>query len=210
MDEPDAGWTVLAILGPSGVGMSVAAQAIAQARGMTWIQVDDLRLAMQASDIERPSGTLDRLHYFECTTDIWSCSSEELKDALVDLACLMAPAVRIVIDSHIATGVPAVIEGDGILPALSTDSVLRPHIATGRLRFCCVAPESVDELLFNARARGRGIGDLRDDQQIRQAKMNLSFGQWLVEDSGRSEVPVVRSRPLATLPDRILAATGGV
>ncbi len=206
MDGPDAGWTVLAILGPSAVGKSVAAQAIAQAHGMSWIQVDDLRLAMQASDIERPSGTLERLHYFERAMDVWSRPPEELKDVLVDFACLMAPAVRSVIDSHIVTGVPAVIEGDGILPALSADPVLRPHIAAGRLRFCCVVPETVDELLFNVRARGRGIGDLGADERIRQAEMNFSFGQWLVENSGRSGVPVVCSRPLATLPDRLLAA----
>jgi hypothetical protein len=116
--------------------------------------------------------------------------------------------VRIVIDSHIATDVPAVIEGDGILPALSNDPVLRSHVATGRLWFCCVVPDTVDALLVNARTRGRGIGNLAAEEQIRQAEMNVAFGQWLAEEAARWSVPVVRSRPLATLARRIVAAVG--
>ena len=106
----------------------------------------------------------------------------------------MVPAVRIVI------------EGDGILPTLSHDPVLRSHAATGRLRFCCVVPDIVDALLVNARTRGRGIGDLVAEEQIRQAEMNIAFGQWLAEEAARWTVPVVRSRPLVTLAQRIVAA----
>ncbi len=203
---PSKDWTVLAILGPSGGGKSVAARSIAQVRGTTWIQVDDLRLALQASEIERPSGTLGRLHYFERTPDIWTRGPGELMNAMIEVAHLMVPAVRIVIDSHIATRVPAVIEGDGMLPALAFDPVLRPHVRMGQLRFCCVVPETVDELLDNVRARGRGIAELATGEQIRQAEMNVAFGRWLIEEAARYRVPVVRSQPLATLPRRIVAA----
>ena len=206
MSGDDDHWTVLAILGPSGVGKSMAAEVIARARGKTWVQVDDLRLALQASDTERSSGTLDRLHSFTRDPKIWTRPPGALKELLIDVARLMVPAVRIVIDSHIATAVPAVIEGDGILPALSNDPVLRPHVAAGRLRFCCVVPETVDELLVNARARGRGFGDLTADEQIRLAEMNVAFGQWLAVEAERYSVPVVRSRPLATLAQRIVEA----
>lgn len=197
---------VLAVLGPSGVGKSRAAQSIALARGMTWIQVDDLRLALQASDLERPSATMERLHDFERATNIWSRSPQELKEAMIEIARLMAPAVRIVIDSHIVTGVPAVIEGDGILPTLATDPVLRSHVVADRLRFCCVVPETLDELLVNVWVRGRGIAELNAGERVRRAEMNVAFGRWLAEESARCEIPVVCSRPLTTLPQRIGAA----
>jgi hypothetical protein len=38
--------------------------------------------------------------------------------------------------------------------------------------------------------------------------MNVAFGQWLAEEAARWSVPVVGSRPLATLARRIVAAVG--
>jgi len=195
-------WTVLAILGPSGVGKSIAAQSIALARACTWVQVDDLRLALQAS-AAIPN---DRLSFFDRAPDIWNRSVDELCAAISGIAHLMAPAVRIVIDSHIATNVPMVIEGDGILPALALDPVLRHHVHAGRLRFCCVVPDTVGELLDNMDARGRGIDQLTSGERVKQAEMNIAFSRWLTAACMRCSVPVVHSRPFSTLSHRIISA----
>ena len=50
-------WWVLVVLGASGTGKSTAAQQIARAVGATWLQVDDLRLALQFSRVALPQGT---------------------------------------------------------------------------------------------------------------------------------------------------------
>lgn len=201
----DGDWAVLAILGPSGVGKSLAAQSIALGRGHTWMQVDDLRLAIQA--IRAMSTThSDQLSFFERTSGVWSQPVETLREAITDVARLMVPAVRIVIDSHVATDVPMVIEGDGILPDLAIDPVLRNHVHDGRVRFCCVVPESADELLENMLVRGRGIDQCTSDDKIRRAEMNLAYGQWLMTECDHCEIPVVTSRPFATLAHRIVSA----
>lgn len=195
-------WTVLAIIGPSGVGKSIAAQSIALAHACTWVQVDDLRLALQATE-----ATPDvRLSFFDRTPKVWNRSVDELFSAITDIAFLMAPAVRIVIDSHIATNVPMVIEGDGILPSLALEPALRHHVRAGRLRFCCVVPDTVDELLDNMDARGRGIDQLTAEDRVKQAEMNVAFSHWLIAACRRCSMPVVKSRPFSTLSQRILSA----
>jgi hypothetical protein len=118
----------------------------------------------------------------------------------------MVPAVRVVLDSHVVTNVRLVLEGDGILPALIEDPVLRSHVDAGLIRFCCVHATGVDELMENMLTRGRGMDDSGADLQRAQSAANEAFGAWLAEESARRGIPMVASRPFATLADRVLAA----
>jgi 2-phosphoglycerate kinase len=194
---------VLVLLGASGTGKSTAAAAIARRCGNTWMQVDDLRLALQYSRVSLPERTA-QLYRFMDDPEIWTRPVAELRRAFIDVAELLAPAVRIVIDSHVATNVPLVIEGDGILPALVEDPVLRPHVASGAVRFCCVRSSGRDELLANMLARDRGMDVGDHDTHRAQAAANEAFGAWLAEESARLGIPVVPSQPFAPLPERIL------
>ncbi len=195
-------WQVQVLFGASGTGKSTAARQIARASGATWMQVDDLRLALQYSRVTLPEGT-DRLYFFETTPGIWIRPVDDLLQAFVDVAKVMVPAVRVVIDSHLVTGVPMVIEGDGVLPSLVDDPVLRPWVDAGVLRFCCLAARSHAELVENMVRRGRG-DHLEDQERVSlQANANLAFNDWLVESSRTLRIPVVASRPFDTLIDRI-------
>lgn len=199
---PTPVWQVLVLLGASGTGKSTAASEIAQASGATWMQVDDLRLALQYSQVTLPERT-DRLYFFETTPCFWTLPVDQLLRAFIDVATVMEPAVRVVIDSHLVTGDPMVIEGDGILPSLVDDPVLRPWVESGALRFCCLAAGSDAELADGMVQRGRG--DHLDDQGRvgLHANANLAFNDWLVQSSRRFGIPVVPSRPFDTLTDRI-------
>lgn len=198
-------WKVLVLLGPSGTGKSTAAADIARRSGTSWLQVDDLRLALQFSDVSLPSRTGD-LYYFERTPGIWRRPVEELRRGFVNVAEVMAPAIRTVIHSHVVTDAPVVIEGDGILPALVEDPLLRPLVDEGVIRFCCILTPGVDELLENLVGRGRGIDVDEPGKHRRQAAANHAFGLWLKREATRRGIPVVPSRPFTGLPDRILAA----
>ena len=63
-------WMVLLIGGPSGVGKTIVARQIGLRFGVSWLQVDDLRLAFQRSHATFPRGTA-ALHCFEKTPDVW-------------------------------------------------------------------------------------------------------------------------------------------
>jgi 2-phosphoglycerate kinase len=205
------GWTVLVLLGASGTGKSTAATEIARRTGATWMQVDDLRLALQYSLVVLPEHT-GHLYAFVDDADVWSRPMDELRRAFVDVAEVMVPAVRVVIDSHVVTNVPMVIEGDGILPALFDDPVLRPHIDAGLIRFCSVAADDPGELLENMLTRGRGIDTDRANlaRQRAQVAANEAFGAWLAEQSRRRGIPVVSSRPFDSLVERILKAIDAI
>lgn len=201
-------WTVLAILGAIGTGRSTAARTLAVRQDASWLQVDDLRLALQYSRVSLPERT-ERFHFFERTDDVWSLPVDELVQGFIDVAELMVPAVRVVIDSHVVTNVPLVLEGDGILPALLVDPVIRPHAEAGRVRFCTVRASGAGELLENMIQRGRGMDVGEVAHHRRHAEANAAFNEWLAEESRRHGVPLVPARPFASLSDRILIAIQG-
>lgn len=205
----DHPWTVLVILGASGTGKSTAARNIARRHGVPWMQVDDLRLALQYSQVTLPERS-DRFYFFERTGDVWTLPIADLVRGFVDVAELMAPAVRVVIDSHVVTNVPLVLEGDGVLPALVDDPVITPHVQAGRVRFCTVTAGNSDELYENMIDRDRGMGGDDVERHRRHADANAAFGSWLTDRSRERRIPVVASRPFTSLPDRILAATASV
>lgn len=198
-------WKVLVLLGASGTGKSTIARWIAQESGATWMQVDDLRLALQYSKVSLPDRT-ERLYWFDETPDFWLRPIFDVVDAFIDVATLMVPAVRVVIDGHVVTDVPMVIEGDGILPSLVADTVLRPLVAAGMVRFCCLAAKNVEELTENMLSRGRG-DHLADHERVTcQAMANHAFSNWLVNESQVHGIPVIASRPFDTLAERIYRA----
>jgi 2-phosphoglycerate kinase len=201
-------WAVLVLLGASGTGKSTAAADIARQRGATWMQVDDLRLALQSRRVSLPEHT-ERLYAFLDDPGIWSRSVVDVRGAFIGVAQAMAPAVRIVIENHVATDDPMVIEGDGVLPALVGDEALAPVVASGIVRFCCLAEDGADALLANMLARGRGITREVTERSRVHAAANAAFGAWLAAESRRLGIPVVASRPFETLPRRILAAAHG-
>jgi len=193
---------VLVLFGASGTGKSTAAQAISRRHGVTWLQVDDLRLALQYSRATLPEGN-DKLYYFLDHPDYALEPADDVRRAFIGTAEAMLPAIRIVLESHVATGVPMVIEGDGILPALALDPLVRPLVDAGVVRFCCVEAESRRELLDNMIARGRGMDNIDQVRAARQADANWAFNNWLGATSRTLGIPVVSTQPLATLAERI-------
>lgn len=195
------------LFGPSGVGKSTAAAEIARRTGTSWLQVDDIRLALQFSDASLPSRT-DDLYYFERTPDIWRRPVDELRQGFINVAEVLAPAVRTIIHSHVVTDAPMVIEGDGILPSLLDDPVLRPLVDAGVIRASCVATPGPDVLLDSLVGRGRGIEVDEPEKHRLQAAANHAFGMWLEQEAVRLSVPVVASQPFRMLPDRVMKSIG--
>jgi hypothetical protein len=108
---------VLLLGGQSGSGKSTVARHMERHLDMSWLQVDDLRLALQRSQVTLPRHT-DDLYYFLETKDVWRQSPELLRDRLIAVGELMFPAIEVVVEHHIDQNLPAVVEGDGILPVV--------------------------------------------------------------------------------------------
>ncbi len=201
-------WSVLLIGGASGTGKTTVAKEIARERGITWVQVDDLRLAMQWSDVRLPSeeGT-EALYFFLHTPDIWSLPADRLCDGLIAVGQAMTDAIGVVIGNHVVQGDPVVIEGDGVLPGIVEHAEVFPHVGAGLVRSVFLMPESEDELLRNMLDRGRGIsGDGVTPQARRVAAMNWRYSRWLANEAAARGIPTVPTRAWPTLAARILNA----
>lgn len=197
--------TVLLIGGASGTGKSTVARAIARRHDADWLQVDDLRLALQWSDVRFPSeNATEALHFLERTEDVWQLPADRLRDAMIAVGEVMVEAVAIVVGNHVAQGDVTVIEGDGILPSIVEHPELRGSLASGKLRVVFVAPSDEDELLRNMLDRGRGVPDKSEADLLRIAEMNWLYNAWLVQEAAEQSIPVMTMQPWETLADRII------
>lgn len=207
MPDRRPAWRVLLLGGPSGAGKSVAAAVIGRRLGISWLQVDDLRLALEHSGAVLPAGNAD-LRFFVDTPDLWRFPPERLRDALVGVGKAMAPAIEIVVANHVDTEAPVVIEGDGILPSLLDRPPVRDRLAAGQVRAAFLVEPDEGVLYANMVARDRGIAGRSEASLRTEARAKWLFGRWIEEEARRRGVPVLEPGPWATLPDRLLAAYG--
>lgn len=171
-------WTVLLLGGTSGVGKTVLAERLGRRLGVSWLQVDDLRLALQYSGATLPERT-DALYVFERTPDVWRLPPETLRDALIAVGEVMTPAVEIVTLNHADTTAPAVIEGDGILPALLARPSVQARLRDGRIRAVFLAEPDEEAILANVRRRGRYDPGRTDAELRTEARAKWLYGRWL-------------------------------
>lgn len=198
------GWKVLLIGGSSGVGKTTVSREIGLHCGTSWFQVDDLRLAFQRSHATLPEGT-SALYFFTETPDIWSMSPELLRDGLIAVGQVLSPALEVMIENHVDTHAPIVIEGDAILPSLFARPPVRTRSIDGSVRSVFLVEPDEEMLLANIMARRRGITDYSEAELFTQARTAWLYGQWLAQEAQHSRLPVVEARPRSTLVERIMA-----
>ncbi len=197
-------WKVLLIGGSSGAGKTIISERIGLLLGISWLQVDDLRLALQWSHVTLPENT-DALYQF-LSPSAWQLTPEQFCQGLIAVGEVMLPAIEIVIDSHIATNAPIIIEGDGILPSLFARPLVQKHGQSGQVR-AVFLKESEEEIIYaNMLARGRGAERLLEAELRTEARAKWLFGQWLSEQANCYGYPTLEARPWETLMDRVLAA----
>jgi 2-phosphoglycerate kinase len=196
--RPD--WQVLLIGGNSGTGKTVLAHQLARRFGVGVTQADDLRLGLQrvTTPVDQPA-----LHFFLATPGVWTLSAEELKDGLVGVSEVVSRAIEAVVDHHHATPYSIILEGDGIAPGLAARVISRG--VPGAVRaFFLVEPTDAG-IQANMAERGRGFDQFGEEEQRAQARMNWLYGERLRIEARRLGLPMVSTRPRATLFERALA-----
>jgi 2-phosphoglycerate kinase len=201
-------WRVLLLGGSSGTGKTVVAERIGRQLGIAWLLVDDFRLALQRACGSTPQATADLTFFLQ--EHVWRQPPETLRDGLIAVGEVMTPALEAVIVHHVGLQLPAVIEGDGILPALLARPAMRDHAAAGHVRMVVVQEPDEQRLLSAMLARGRGIHHYPDAEQRTQARTSWLYGQWLAQEAGRWGIPVLAPQPWATLSERVLRAAESV
>ena len=195
-------WTVPLIGGISGTGKSIAAESIGRRLGIPWLQVDDLRLAFQRAQVVLPTAPT-ALYFFE-QEGVWRRSPEALRDGLIAMGEILAPAIEAVVENHVDQMDAAVIEGDGIVPSLLVRPSVRERAAGGRVRSAFLIERDEEALRRSLRARNRGSSHLAVEEQRHVARANWLYGQWLSAEARRYGLPILEPRPWDTLTERML------
>jgi len=195
-------WQVLLIGGASGTGKTVLGHQLARHFGVALTQVDDLRLALQR--VTTPEAQPD-LHAFLTEPAIWHQPAEALRDRLIGVAGALAPALDAIVEHHLSTPYPLILEGDGILPSLAA-TLARAEPAPGQVRALLLIEATEAGLLASMTERGRGIDAHTTDEQRTQARMNWLYNGWLKEEADRLGVPTLSTWPRDTLFARAIQA----
>lgn len=177
---------------------------------MPWLQVDDLRLAFQRSQVTLPEHT-DELYFFDNLGEkphIWTLPPDKLRDALIATGQAMSDAIAAVAENHLAQQDPVILEGDGILPSIINRPALRPWFDEGQLRIVFIVESDQDQLLANIQQRNRGLDRAALGDVESEAEAKWLFGNWLMKEANRFGLPVVEGRPWDTLIERVSRAVG--
>lgn len=183
-------WRVLLISGASGSGKSALSYPTARARGAALVEVDDLVVATQAVTT---AAAQPALHFWRTHSDA-GLTAEQVLDAQVELARALEPALAAVIENHLDTDLPLVLEGDYLLPEFCAKW-------TGpEVRSVVVAEPDPAQLERNYLIREPSSG-----AQRKRAQDSAHYGSWLAVEAGRHGIPVLPARPWSTALDRLSA-----
>ncbi len=187
-------WDVLLIGGPSGVGKTSVSYRIAQAAATGITEVDDLFIAVESMTTPEQQ---PEVHYWRTTPDAAEQSAEAILDNHLRLSKALAPMLVNVIENHLETDVPVVLDGDYLLPSLLTTKWQNPGIVKGVFLY------DTDErqYLENYAAREPDAG-----HQEKRAAVSYLFGQWLERECQSLGVDAIEARPWETLIERIDAS----
>ena len=180
----------LIIAGPSNVGKTTAASALASDTGWPLLSVDDLALASAHPALA-----------FEREETVWRHPPRVLCELLVRKGEALWPDVLEQIDSHGSPGQPIIIEGEGPWPDAVTG--LNGHRDIRAAFIVERDPTTLDRTL---RHRSKRFRALPAWQQSNVVQMNVLYGEWLI---GRCEgvgVPWLASQPWSTLRNRLTVA----
>jgi 2-phosphoglycerate kinase len=195
-------WDVLLIGGISGSGKTTVAKQLGLRLGLPWLQVDDLRLALQWSQVTLPQRTQDL--YFFLEPHVWQLAPEHLCANLIAIGEVLSPAIEIAVENHLDTAAAIIIEGDAILPSLLIRSALQKHMHNKQIRAVFLIESKEENIFTNIQERGRGTTERTEKELHTEARAKWLYGQWLAQEAQRLQLPVLEARPWESLSDRIL------
>ncbi len=183
-------WDVLLVGGASGSGKSSISYPLARFYGVNLVEADDFQILLET--LTTPE-SFPSIHYWNTHPDWQQEGAETTVGQLIDVGRVMLPGLVAIINEHIASNRPMILEGDFILPEIST------HLHNPRIKSVFIYEPSKEQILQNYLEREGSI------QQYR-AEVSHAYGNWLAESCAKLGLPAVESRPWSNLLDRVIGS----
>jgi hypothetical protein len=175
---------------------------LARHLSLSLLLLDDIRLALQQATSDQ---THPELHVFlKYHPEQWRDSQAIFADWITVGNAMTKPLQAIIRHHCIVPDVgPVIIEGDGILPNVSS-----PFPDPNDVCAVFIVEQDESQLLENLSSRGRGFNDGDTSQQKGFAHASWIYGQWLAREADKLRLPVIKARPQPTLLERLLSIIG--
>ena len=187
--EQKLNWDILIIGGASGSGKTSISRPLSQLYGVDLVRIDDFQCLLEA--IISPEMVPD-LHYWKIEPNWRSESVEWVVERLKSVSQAWMPGLAAVIKDHLEENIPMILEGDFILPELST------VFSNPRIKTIFVHEPSREQILQNYLSR-------EGTHQAHRANISYAFGNWLKENCEKHNIPVVESCPWNNLMERVIS-----
>jgi 2-phosphoglycerate kinase len=185
MDE--SGWTVALICGAAGVGKSSVARPLAHRWGVPVAEVDDVVTALQALT---SAEQIPLLHYWDTHPEVGSWPAAKIAALHLSLAEALRPGFQAVIADHVDSGARVILEGDYLLPELTTGF-------GEEVRGVLVSEPDPRRIAANLQGRDRSNDQLKVRAEV-SSLVEAALAQ-RVSGTGTTLLP---ARPWSTLTER--------
>lgn len=185
----DRNWTVLFIGGASGMGKSSVAYELADFYKVNVMEVDDICQAVKAMTTRE---NLPAIHYWSTGINWLDIGVSGNVKWLIDVSKEMIPGLKAIVNNHIETDVPVIIEGDFIHPEFVVS------FENPKVKSLYIYEADKNQIVQNYLAREGG------ELQHFRADISAEYGDWLVGTCAKLGIKVIESRPWDNVVDRII------
>ena len=200
MAAPD--WRILLIGGHSGAGKTYLANKLVHQLGISALMVDDIRIALQ--QVTTPSQQPDLHCFLHYQPEQWLEPELIVQDWLRVAQILLKPLSEIMAHHLVVEGSgPLIIEGDGILPALTTANSFTDNGTDPKVQAIFLVEPNEATLLNNLCQRDRNPSPSSRERHKAFARASWLFGQWLSQEASNHQIPVLTPQPRETLLARL-------
>jgi 2-phosphoglycerate kinase len=194
-------WHVLLLGGASGVGKTSISYRLAQHYRTGLTEVDDFQVILErmTTPEQHPVFHFWGTHREEAER----MSDEEHIAFFLEYAAALEEALASVIENHLETRMPVILEGDFILPSLAVRALHGDRESSGQVRALFVCEDSEAQIARNYRRRD-------GYEQPQRAHVSYRVNGWLHAEAKSLGVPTIAARPWTTALSRAIGAIDGV
>lgn len=189
MYNNDRNWTVLFIGGASGIGKSTIAYELARHYMVNVMEIDDIQQAIKASTTKEQ---FPAIHYWDTGIDWKDIGVSRNVDWLINVSKELIPGIKSIVDNHIESNVPVIIEGDFIYPEFTIS------FENSSIKSLFLYEPDENQIIQNYLNREGG------EPQSYRAEISIAYGKWLSEACKELGIKIIEPRPYANVLNRII------